>query len=438
VGGETSFTIPFPYINSTDIVVTDDGTTVAATIIGSVANLGYAAIAGHIIKIARETEVESPRALFTDPSAILASDLNVNVSQSLYRLQELETSIESLGTGTGSGNLPIPAGTSRFLVSEPDGLGGNRWAQKTTGQVSSILGISGSIIPSPTAGIKFLVTDASSAVYELATIAEAKTALGIGASQLPDPNGFANGFITTNTAGTAYELNMASTARSRLGLGSAATLNTGTSVGTIPLLVSGASSAALPSVSGENLTGVNKTIDYAMWERKVQTTLPVSSGANVIDAWTSVTHSSGNPVVATISPATSGWIALDPTLQNRLRLNPGTYYIKAESVVWNANAAAVLSFYTWTDAGAAISPGGSATRTIQGLPVTVHDNLSTAGSSMLGKSQVATVEAVFRVTGNTAYVAIDASRIGNQNSGTPLYAGSSVHPSVRIHVWKIA
>lgn len=429
----TAFQITFPFLSPADLKVTVNGVPTAASVTNSVAVIDPVPEVNDVIRITRDTDIESARSVFVDPSALLASDLNRNVDQAIYKLQELETTIETLTTSApGGAGMPTATANNLFLVSGSNGSGGWSWFQKTTGEVTSLLGVGANAVPTPVPGWRFMLTHQTNATYILSTVAEVKALLGVNAT-IPAISGLANHFMTSNVGGTGYELSNASTARSKLGLGSAATLNTGTGVGNVPVLVSGTGSAALPAVSGENLTGVNKTLDYAMFERKAQITLPVSSGANVISSWTNITSSGAALMTAAVSPATSGWASVDSVGQNRLKLNPGTYYIKAESVIWNANAAAILRFFTWTDAGATISPTG-----LEGLPVTVHDDLSTAGNIMLGKAQVATIECVFRVTANTAYVAVDASRIGNQNSGTALYAGSTYHPSVRIHVWKLA
>ena len=131
---------------------------------------------------------------------------------------------------------------------------------------------------------------------------------------------------------SGYELVNASTARTQLGLGSAATLNVGTAVGQIPQIVSGTGGPALPSLSGENLTGLAKAIDTCVIVKangdltNTGTSGTLWFGYN--GAWNNICmrKSGASTLGLTIlnAPA-SGWATLSGTSSEKVTLTQGVY-----------------------------------------------------------------------------------------------------------------
>ena len=109
----TKYPFTFPYIRSTDIIVEVDDvyqdpttkyTFPTATEIQFTS--GNTPTSGQVIKIFRDTNVDIAEATFASGSSIRAQDLNNNVEQVLFRLQEGVSSSSAPGTTPG-----IPSGT---------------------------------------------------------------------------------------------------------------------------------------------------------------------------------------------------------------------------------------------------------------------------------------------------------------------------------------
>ena len=94
-GSTTTYSFTFPYLNTTDVKVSKDGTVLA---LGSGATeytqattsitLGTAAASGAKIRIYRVTDDSGLTATFYPGSAIRSADLNDNFTQNLYSTQE--------------------------------------------------------------------------------------------------------------------------------------------------------------------------------------------------------------------------------------------------------------------------------------------------------------------------------------------------------------
>ena len=111
----------FPYIRSTDIIVEVDDvyqdpttkyTFPTATEIQFTS--GNTPTSGQVIKIFRDTNVDIAEATFASGSSIRAQDLNNNVEQVLFRLQEGISSSSAPGTSPG-----IPSGTVNVNAIRP-------------------------------------------------------------------------------------------------------------------------------------------------------------------------------------------------------------------------------------------------------------------------------------------------------------------------------
>lgn len=114
--GGSSYSIPFPYLQQSDIHLTDNGVAYTGAITfpsTGVLNLSPAITAGHTVVVRRETGITSAQATFHG-GPLASSDLNNNQTQALYSLQETSDGLLN-GGGGGSGTcplcLPISGGT---------------------------------------------------------------------------------------------------------------------------------------------------------------------------------------------------------------------------------------------------------------------------------------------------------------------------------------
>ena len=90
-GSTVLFSFTFPYISITDIKVSVNGTTTTAFSLANATTVQFntAPASAAAIRIFRDTEIDALAAEFFSGSAIRASDLNDNFSQSLYVIQEV-------------------------------------------------------------------------------------------------------------------------------------------------------------------------------------------------------------------------------------------------------------------------------------------------------------------------------------------------------------
>ena len=90
-GSQTLYSFTFPYISTSDIKVTLDGTATTQYSYANATQIQFASAPGNnvAIKIFRETESDETIATFYPGSAIRAADLNNNSLQNLYVSQEV-------------------------------------------------------------------------------------------------------------------------------------------------------------------------------------------------------------------------------------------------------------------------------------------------------------------------------------------------------------
>lgn len=438
--GTDEFPIPFSYLSSTDLTVRVNGVTVTFTITGTSLTPDIVLSTDDEVVIERITDIDEPRVVFDDPSALLETDLNTQVSQLIYALQEFDTRLDGISTSSEGGELPGMSDVGQFLVSVSDGLGGYIWQVKTTAQVAAILGIGASLVPTPVAGPKFLLTNASSATYELKTVADVQTLLGVGSNQLPAIANRASHILFTNTAGNAYELVSAVNARARMGLGNAALLNTGTGIGNVVTVVSSGSGPALPALYGGNLTGVQKTLDVTIWSL-------FPSTAKILAATNSSTASSTNweslsaGIAETMAPTTPGWTQ---TRAEGVSLAPGKYLVEGEAAIYGNVSTTRLRLY--------FNDNGPIT-TFEGAPLTLQDTTASGDSNQgsgsvdatrdaswkLGRINTARVRGIITATAPLGdnFLAMDINRIWAKDSDHT-FAGNQNYPQARLTITKIA
>lgn len=123
-GSDTTFDITFPFLKSTDVKVQVGGTTKNNpsdfTVSGTVVTFTTAPPSGTgNVRIYRNTGKDIAKATFNAGSSIKAEDLNNNVLQALYSLQEIGTvtsNDEGLGLTAGSkGDIHVNSGTDWYI-----------------------------------------------------------------------------------------------------------------------------------------------------------------------------------------------------------------------------------------------------------------------------------------------------------------------------------
>ena len=91
-GSATTYSFTFPYLKTEDVKVSINGTVQATTeytVSATSLTFNTAPLNTKAIKIYRETDVDSAKAVFAAGASIRARDLNNNAEQSLYFAQEV-------------------------------------------------------------------------------------------------------------------------------------------------------------------------------------------------------------------------------------------------------------------------------------------------------------------------------------------------------------
>jgi len=123
-GSDVTFNITFPFLESSDVKVQVNGTTVNTpadySISGNVVTFETAPSSGtNNVRLYRNTAKDSPAITYSAGSALKADDLNKNHLQSLYCLQEIGTvtsNDEGLGLTAGSkGDIHVSSGTDWYI-----------------------------------------------------------------------------------------------------------------------------------------------------------------------------------------------------------------------------------------------------------------------------------------------------------------------------------
>lgn len=319
-GSTTDFAIPFGYLEEDHVAVLVDGSPVTFSFHNATtARCASAPANGTTIKVMRTTPIDVEEVEFTGGSTLTSADLERANRQAIYAAQEAtDAATDAVGAiesdPTSGLPLPVPGAANRFVVS----TNGTDYAAKTVVEVQSLLGIDGAL-PAAEAATKFLATNPGAAEYQLITASTLKSRLS----------------LPTNVQDADL-------------LGTASTADTGTSAGNVVVLDG---SAALPAVSGANLTGVLKSITAARFEHR--------TGANAapspftLAAWnkrllsTSVTNG-----ISGASVSTGGGT------QGQITLAAGTYQIDIEgSLGYTTDSAlddtdylgSILKLYNVTD-----------------------------------------------------------------------------------------
>jgi hypothetical protein len=248
-GVTTLFSIPFPYLDSSDVTVLVNGLPVTFTFpTAQTIQLGTAPGVGVAVKVQRITDIAVPIVDFVDGSNITERELDLSTQQPLFGLQEVYDDLQF-------------------------------WKAFIQNQA-----ISATDLPPVGPGQDNSFVVANSSTWIVRSLAEVKQILGIGDvtagyTTIPDPAGLA-AFIYTD--GTTFQLLPPDACLTALGLGDLAVHNEsdypnlvrGTTVdtGNFVLFDDVGGSPGLPVCDGSQLTGISKEKYVRVEDRKSQGT----------------------------------------------------------------------------------------------------------------------------------------------------------------------
>ncbi len=108
-GSTVTYSFDFPYLKTEDVKVSLDGTNTTEFTFATATSiqLNSAPSAGVKVLIYRNTDVDTPKAVFSSGSSYRATDLNNNFDQSLYFSQEVADS-----------NNPLVSSSSDFVLDQ--------------------------------------------------------------------------------------------------------------------------------------------------------------------------------------------------------------------------------------------------------------------------------------------------------------------------------
>lgn len=175
-GTTTVFQFTFPYIDTSDIKVTLNGTATTAYTFATATTIKFnsAPASGTKISIYRSTQAEDLRATFYPGSAIRALDLNQNFLQALYVVQDSQGSALDANGGTMFGDLNLNNNKITNLAPGVDPGDGITKAQLDAAQTSNNAALASSV--SQVQGYASTAQSASISASASASAAAASTA----------------------------------------------------------------------------------------------------------------------------------------------------------------------------------------------------------------------------------------------------------------------
>tara|TARA_B100000530_G_scaffold61927_1_gene36071 strand:+ start:7601 stop:8608 length:1008 start_codon:yes stop_codon:yes gene_type:complete len=223
--GNNNKNFTFPSITTTDVDVKLDGALQTAGTHYNIVNYtptgggtvefttGNIPSSPVIIRIARSTDVGSPRVTYTPGSSVKAADLNENALQTIYSLQEEKDAVQNLGgtlsNVTISGNLNVDSNRITNVadgISATDGVNKQQVEDITTNNNTVLAGHATTATTQAAAAASSAATAATEATNALAqanaAAASAITAQSAGSNmtaQVNDANKYAS-----NPANTAF------------------------------------------------------------------------------------------------------------------------------------------------------------------------------------------------------------------------------------------
>jgi hypothetical protein len=328
-GSTTLYSLSFPYLDATDVKVTLNGAATTAYVFVNASTIQFitAPAAGVAIRIYRETDIESQTATFFAGSAIRAQDLNDNLTQTLYAVQESNFEAD---TATSTANTALT--NSNTAISTANTASTNASNAVTTANTASA-NASAAVSTANTANTNAsnAVTTANTASSNAsAAVTTANTALSTANSATTTAN---NAVSTANSALTAANnaVSTANTASSNattaVNTANTANSNASTAVSTANTALSTANTALTNSSTA--ITTANSAIAAvasAVIYTPVANLTALAALTPVNGDYFELTDSTGAEGSALITGVTVGLVGA-PGLTFRLRYDspPGIY-----------------------------------------------------------------------------------------------------------------
>ena len=255
-GSTTNYSFTFPYLETTDIKVSLNGTVTTAYTLANATTIQFntAPTTGAAIRIYRETDDSGLAATFYPGSAIRSQDLNENFTQNLYVTQESnrEASSATSTANTALTNSNTAISTANAATATANTASSNASAAVSTANTAST-NASAAVSTANTAS-----TNATAAVNTAnSAAADAATAISTANSAVTT----ANAATATANAASATATTASTNASAAVSTANAATTTAGNAVTTANNAVTTANSAV--TTAGNAVTTANNAVTTA-------------------------------------------------------------------------------------------------------------------------------------------------------------------------------
>lgn len=402
-GSTVLYSFSFPYLESTDIKVSLNGTTTTAYTLANATTIQFntAPANGVAIRIYRETENENTKAMFYPGAAIRAQDLNDNFDQVLFVTQESTNTANAASTSANTAltNSTTAVSTANTALSTANTASTNASAAVTTANTANT-NASAAVTTANTAA-----TNAAAAVSTANTASSTATAASTASSAATTT---ANSALTAANAATTTANTAASNASTAI-----STANTALSTANT------ANTNASSAVSTANTANTNATAALNAVASSVQYVLVAnvagipSSPANLLAI--EVADSTGIESFVPIANVPAGFVG-DTGLSVRLQ-----YTSTGSTWNWlnyfpNNSETRYLKLTGGTMTGQLRADDSTSVAS----PVYSFDGDTNTGLAHTGADELALV------TGGTARLTFDAAGNATFTNSVNLPAGSSV------------
>ena len=300
-GSTVLFSFTFPYLATTDIKVSVDGTETTAYSLANATTIQFstAPANGSAVRIFRDTNVDTLSAEFFSGSAIRANDLNSDFNQVLYSTQEtVNRRVESTG-GDMTGDLTMVNADIVFEGSTNDSNETTLTVvDPTADRTITLPNVSGTVVTTGDSGTVStgMVADSAITSAKIAngTIVDADVANNAELSVSKLQDGSPRQLLQTNTAGTGVEWTSNVDVPGSLDVTGAATLDNGLSV-TGNIGVSGTVDGRDVAADGTKLDGIESGATADQTAAEIRTLVESASDSNV---FTDADHSKLNAIEA--------------------------------------------------------------------------------------------------------------------------------------------
>lgn len=414
-GSTTNYSFTFPYLDSTDIKVSLNGTVTTAYTLANATTVQFntAPANGAAIRIYRQTDDAALAATFYPGSAIRSADLNENFTQNLYVTQEANNVSAAATTtaNTALTNSNTAISTANTALSTANTASSNASAAVATANTAS---------SNASAAVSTANTASSNATTAVNTANAATTTANNAAADAATANTTANSAVSTANAASTAATNAVNTSNAASATASSAVTTANTASANATTAVNTANSATTTANSATTTANTaNAKADSAIAAISSSAVFtPVANVAAIPGSPTNgqniqVTDSTGIESFTPLAGLPVGFVG-DSGIAARIQYSGGTWN-------WFGYLA------TNSDARYLKQSGGTLTgqlkaddSTSTAAPVYSFDGDTNTGIAHTGADELALV------TGGTPRLTIDGSGNATFSNAVTLPAGSSV------------